>query len=52
LKNYGKMNMDEEDEQSDCDSDEHSEHSLGYHVQLDNEQIDKKTLLTSVCGVN
>jgi len=30
-----------EDEQSDCDSDEHSEHSLGYNVQLDSEAMDE-----------
>jgi len=28
----------QEEEQSDCDSDEHSITSLGYHVQLDNGQ--------------
>jgi len=31
----------QEEEESNCDSDEHSEHSLGYHVQMDNEQIDE-----------
>jgi len=30
-----------ENEQSDCDSNEHSEHSLGYNVQLNSEAMDE-----------
>jgi len=31
----------QEEEQSDCDSDDHSENSLGYYAQLDNGQTDE-----------
>ena len=31
--------MDEEDKQSDGDSDEYGEHSIGYHVVEDNEKL-------------
>ena len=31
--------MDKKDKQSDCDSDEHGEHSIGYRVVEDNEKL-------------